>query len=54
MLQKHDGACMNSKTPSSAVAHSMNISMQVLASTQFEGTLADGEETFMQGYRSVR
>ena len=58
IFQKHDGECMNSKTPtstrSSAVAHSINILMQVLASTQSAGTLADDEETFMQGYPSVR
>ena len=33
---------------------SINITLQILASTTSEGTLADGEKTFMQGNPSVR
>ena len=33
---------------------SINITLQILASTTYEGTLADGEKAFMQGDPSVR
>ena len=32
----------------------MNVTLQILASTASEGTLADGEKAFMQGEPSVR
>ena len=60
---RRDGACTGSKiltfTRLSAVApcqscRPANITLQILASTTSEGTLADGEKAFMQGDPSVR
>ena len=61
--QGQNGACTGSEIPDmheterscpTPELSSINITLQILASTASEGMLADGEKAFMQGDPSVR
>ena len=63
MLQRHDGACTDSKTLTSTRSNAVaplqmrrqsTGMMHILAATKSEGAFADGEKAFMQGGASVR